>query len=78
MSGPSAAESVIESVRDAVNFSLRTACTGFGDEAVPARIARAVNVEKRDAVAFVESFAFDVEQVAADLLQATDRDVSGN
>ena len=70
--GPSAAESIIKTVSDAVNFSLRAACSGFCDEAIPARITRAMNVEKRDAVAFAESFAFDVEQFAADLLQTSD------
>jgi hypothetical protein len=37
-----------------------------------------MNVEKRDAIAFVESFAFNVEQLAADLLQTTNGDVTGN
>jgi hypothetical protein len=37
-----------------------------------------MNVEKRNAIAFVESFAFDVEQLAANPLQTSDRDVSGN
>src|SRR6185369_11771366 len=76
VSGPTAAEPVIESVSDAVNLSLRAACTGFADEAIPARIARAMNVEKCDAVAFVEPFAFNVEELTADLLQPTNRHVS--
>ena len=70
--GPSAAESVIEAVRDAINFSLRAARSGFRDEAIPAGVARAMNVEKRDAVAFTETVAFDVEQLAANLLQTAD------
>ncbi len=72
MSGPSAAESIIKTVSDAVNLSLRAACAGFGDEAIPARITCAMNVEKRDAIAFVESLAFNVEQLTANLLQASD------
>src|SRR6185369_9320929 len=36
VSGPTAAEPVIETVSDAVNFSLRATCSGFGDEAIPA------------------------------------------
>src|SRR6185369_2470627 len=78
MSGPSAAQPVIETVSDAVNFALRAARAGFGDEAIPTRITRAMHVEERDAIIFVESSAFNVEQLAANLLQASDRDVSGN
>src|SRR5689334_24569109 len=78
VSGPPAAEPVKKTVRDAVNLALRAACSGFSDEAVPTRVARAMNVEKRDAVTLVESSAFDVEQLAANLLQTTNRDVSRN
>jgi hypothetical protein len=68
MGGPATAETVIETVSDAINFSLRAARAGFRDETVPAGIARAMNVEKRDALAFIEPFAFNVKQLAADLL----------
>src|SRR5215213_1813583 len=78
VSGPSAAESIVKTIGDAVNLPVRASCSGFSDEAVPTRIARAMNIEKRDALAFVESLAFDVEQLAADLLQTSDRDVPGN
>ena len=78
MSGPSAAESVVETVRDAVNLSLRASCAGFGDQAVPTSVTRAMNVEKRNAFTFVEPPSFDVEQLAADLLQTSDGDVSRN
>ena len=71
MSGPTAAESVIETVSDAINFSLRAARSGFRDETIPAGITRAMNVEKRDAFAFAEPLAFNVEQLAADLLQTS-------
>jgi hypothetical protein len=37
-----------------------------------------MDVEKRDAVAFVESSAFDVEQLASDFLQTTNRNVPRN
>jgi len=78
VSGPAAAESIIETIRDAVDLALRAAGARFGDEAVPTRIARAMNVEECDAITFIESFAFDVEQLAANLLQPADRDVSWN
>jgi hypothetical protein len=68
VSGPAAAEPVIKTVSNPVNLALRTACACFRDEAIPTCVARSMNVEKRDAVAFVESFAFDIEQLAADLL----------
>ena len=61
MSGPTAAEPVVEAVGDSVNFALRTSCSGFSDETVPACVASAMNVEKGDAVTFVETLAFDVK-----------------
>jgi hypothetical protein len=68
VSGPSAAQSVIEPIGYAVNFALRASRPGFGYQAIPAGIAGTMNVEKRDAIAFAETIAFNVKQIAADLL----------
>ena len=69
---------VIEAVSNPVNFALWAASAGFGDETIPTRITCSMNVEERNAIAFVESSAFDIEQLTANLLQTSDRDVSGN
>ena len=76
--GPTTAESIIESVRDPINFAVWTARRGFRDQTVPASVAGAVHVEKRHAIAFAKLSAFDVAQRAANLVQAADRDVTGN
>lgn len=75
---PAAAQSVIEPVRDAINFALRTARRGFGDQTEPAGVARSMHIEKGDAIAFTKLLAFDVEQRPANLAQAADRDMTGN
>jgi len=54
------AESVIESVSDAVNFSFRTARRRFGHQTEPAGIAGAMHIEKRHAIAFTKGAPFYV------------------
>jgi hypothetical protein len=40
---------------------MRAACAGFRDETIPTRITRAMDVEKSNALPFIEGLAFDVE-----------------
>ena len=68
VSGPTAAESVIKTVSDAINLSLRAAGAGLCHETVPTGITRAMYVEKCDSFAFAEPLAFNVKQLASYLL----------
>ena len=70
--GPTAAQPIVHSVSDAVDFSLWTAGRGFGNQAIPAGVAGAMHVEKGYAIAFAERLAFNVQQFAANLVQTAD------
>src|SRR5205807_4984987 len=52
--GPTAAQPIIEPIGDAVNFSLRTTSCGFRHETIPTGVARAMHIEKGDAIAFAK------------------------
>src|SRR5918998_1331652 len=58
--GPAARERVRETVGDAVDLARGAARRGLGDEAVPAGVAGAVNVEEGDAVALAQTPAVNV------------------
>src|SRR5438874_1516827 len=73
---PTAAQSIVETIRDAINLPLRAARCGFRHQAVPARVARAMHVEKRDAISLTKWLTVDVEQRATNFAQASDRYVS--
>jgi hypothetical protein len=40
---------------------MRAACAGFRDEAIPAGVTRAMNVQERNLISFAESLAFNIE-----------------
>jgi hypothetical protein len=69
---PAAAQPVIKSVCDSIDFSLRAARGSLCDEAVPAGIAGPVHIEKSNSITFTKWVAVDVEQLAADLAKTTD------
>src|SRR5205807_6174357 len=69
---------VIESVGDSVNLSLRTTSGGFRHETIPTGVARAMHIEKGDAIAFAKFAAFDIEEVTANLAQVANRHVARN
>src|SRR5947209_20367817 len=73
--GPSAAQSIFESVGDSVNFSLRTTSCGFRHETIPTGVARAMHIEKGNAVAFAKFAAFDIEHCATNLTRSEERRV---
>src|ERR1051326_1460578 len=76
--GPAAAQSIIQSIGNAINFSLRAARRGFRYQTVPTGVAGSMNVEKRDPIAFVKRVAISVEHRAANPAQTADRNMSGH
>src|SRR5689334_23579128 len=63
--GPTAAQPVIQSVSDAVDFSLRASRRGFRHQAIPTGVARSMHIEKRYTIALAKLIAFNVEQLPA-------------
>src|SRR5437588_9804513 len=76
--GPTAAQSVIESVGDSVNLSLRATSCGFRHQTIPTGVARAMHIEKGDAIAFAKRATVYIEHCATNLTEMTDRNVTGN
>src|SRR5207248_11043646 len=70
---PTAAQSIVETIRDAINLPLRAARCGLRHQAVPARVARAMHVEKRDAISLTKFSAMNVAHTSANFAQASDR-----
>ena len=58
---PTAAQAIVETIRDAIDLPLRAARGGFRDQTVPARVARAMHVEKRYAGAFAKGPTFNIK-----------------
>src|SRR5215813_1741890 len=67
--GPTAAKSIVQSIRDAVDLALRTTGRRFRHQTIPAGVAGAMHVEKGYAVAFAQFTAVNIAQPAANLAQ---------
>src|ERR1051325_3746115 len=75
---PASAQSIIESVSDSINFSLRATRRRFRDQAEPTRIASSMHVEKRDAITLAKRAAFNVEKTSANLAQTSNGNMPRN
>ena len=76
--GPSAEQSVVRAVGDAVHLARRTARRLPRDETVIAVVAGLVHVEEGDDVAFANGVAVDVAQLAARRFDDADGHVAGD
>src|SRR5688572_29631705 len=76
--GPSAEESILRAVGDAVDLPVRAPRRLLRDETVITGAARLVHIEERDDVTFTERRALDVRERSTELRDLADRDVAGN
>src|SRR5215210_2592028 len=72
MRRPTAAQPVVKPVSNSINLSLRAACCGFRDKAMPAGVARAMNVEKRNLITLTKTITFNVVKLTPYLLEVAD------